>query len=173
MPPNISMVTTHSTICMLRSVKTSINKELKANKNDNKIIEDIYQKCHIKNKLDLKNILKKDSSTKRICFGCYGSWKDKGGLNRVVANISNNLSDCYDIIILSGDGPDGGYELNKKIKFLTLSVNEISASELNKELYRLLYLLGCDLYINLYNCELRYICNTNYIANIGNDNGVR
>lgn len=138
-------------------LEQEINKELKANKNDNKIIEDIYQKCHIKNKLDLKNILKKDSSTKRICFGCYGSWKDKGGLNRVVANISNNLSDCYDIIILSGDGPDGGYELNKKIKFLTLSVNEISASELNKELYRLLYLLGCDLYINLYNCELRYI----------------
>ena len=138
-------------------LEQEINKELKANKTDKILLDKIYNSCHIKNKTKLEDLLNKKSLKKRICFGCYGSWIEKGGLNRVVANICNNLSDDYDILILAENGPEGGYEINKKIDFLTLSVNDIPAQKLNKELYKLLFLLGCDLYINLYNCELRFI----------------
>ena len=134
-----------------------VNKELKANETDKKIIDKLCNSCHIKNKIKLENLLNKKSLKKRICFGCFGSWKDKGGLNRVVANICNNLSDDYNILILAENGPEGGYDIDEKIDFLTLLVNDIPAQNLNKELYKLLFLLGCDLYVNLYNCELRFI----------------
>ena len=85
----------------------------------------------------------------------YGSveWSDKGGLNRVVANIANNLCDYYEPVILSSGDKLEGYDVLDSVKYLNISMVMSKCDSSIEDIVLFLTLLKTDIYISLYNCS--------------------
>ena len=62
-----------------------------------------------------------DKSKKTIFFPIFGSFSDRGGLNKLVSMAANRLSEHYNVIIAAFTGMTGGYELNNKITYIHVS----------------------------------------------------
>ena len=89
----------------------------------------------------------------RIVFGAFGAWSDKGGLNRVVANIANNLCDYYEPVILSSGDKLEGYDVLDSVKYLNVSMVMSKCDSSIEDIVLFLTLLKTDIYISLYNCS--------------------
>lgn len=134
--------------------------------NNNKI-SDYFKEMKIIDMKEFYELAKERKTKKRIAFGCYGSWIEKGGLNRVVANIASELSDEYEIIIFSADGPEFGYSLKKNVKFIKQQLEYIDNNDLQDAVALALTTLRVDLYINLYNCEKKYLLLCEHLKKMG------
>ncbi len=62
---------------------------------------------------------RKDRRT--IFFPIFGSYSDRGGLNKMISMLANRLSENYNIIIASYTASEGGYHLNKDISYIRVS----------------------------------------------------
>ncbi|MBE6148371.1 MAG: glycosyltransferase [Firmicutes bacterium] len=105
-----------------------------------------------------QNLIKKSTNGKKnIVIGNYGDWQDMGGLNRVVANISNGLADTYNIYIISSNGPDGGYPLNKNVNYINMDSSALDFNTWNEAVVFLNLVLNANIYIGTYNCSYQHI----------------
>lgn len=117
--------------------------------NENIAINYIKSNYNIKN--DINKSLFEKSNKSKIMFGCFGKWDDRGGLNRVVANIANGLSNYFTVYIITSGNINVGYELNSNIKIINLEFTRFDKVFI-KKIYDLIKILNIDVYINPYNC---------------------
>ena len=104
---------------------------------------------------NLENIINAPKNKIRVFFEDYGPWHDRGGLNRVLANIANGISQKYDIFILTYGNIADGYKINNSVNLLNINVWNLSG-DLYKKIFYLLKLLDIDLYISSHNC-IKYL----------------
>lgn len=119
---------------------------------DRKRANEIFPSVISENFLELLTNEKKKT---RIIIGDYGDWGDKGGLNRVVANISNRLSEFYEVYIIASGEKSLGYQLNDKVNYIDMNIIKIHNGDIN-ELSLLLLTLQIDIHIGVHNCS-KYI----------------
>lgn len=102
-------------------------------------------------------LLYNNSNKKRVVFGAFGKWSDKGGLNRVVANIANELNKHYDIFILASGNKKEGYLLDEEINYVNVENMSFSETKYPELITMLLSLINSDIYVSLYNCSSMYL----------------
>lgn len=102
---------------------------------------------------ELKVITKESKTKPRLFFPIYGTWKDRGGLTKIVSVVMNELVGKYDIYLLSYGDYELGYHLNSKIKKMMIKVPFDQEQILNLQL-----LLQIDIYIGTINCISSYYC---------------
>ena len=141
-------------------------KKIEIVKKDSKKIAEYLKNNYNYQDTKLEKVINNTKRKTRILFGNYGSWEDRGGLNRVVANIANNLSDEFEVFIITYGDIKKGYALNKNVNVININFwkNEIKMQE--KVLY-LCKLLDVDVYINPYNCIKSLIELTTYLSQKG------
>ena len=101
-------------------------------------------------------LLNNNTNKRKVLFGCFGSWSDRGGLNRVVANISNGLVDNFDIYLITSGDIDSGYELDKRVKVINYEFKPFKA-DFFLQVYSLINFFDIDVFINPYNCLSRFV----------------
>lgn len=117
--------------------------------------------------VDIKNLvvelekhkLSKDSR-KHLAFPIYGNWNDKGGLNRMISMLVNELSERYKIFIICTTPFSGGYELLEEVSFLHINHSE----NIKENILNLLLLFDVDVFINSHNCADFAIDTLEYVS---------
>lgn len=124
--------------------------------NDEKLFESYLKNEYNIHDDDIIKKIKKPKKKPRIVIGCFGIWEDRGGLNRVVANIANGLADKFEIFILTYGEIEKGYSLVDKVKLIPINIWK-TKGDIAFNIAKFLKLINTDIYINPYNCEQVFI----------------
>lgn len=137
-------------------------------KKDKVLLKDYLLKNYNYQNKDIINFIIDKKSKPRILFGGFGPWQDRGGLNRVVANIANNLCDDFEVILMTHGDIKAGYDISNKVHILNINYWMLKG-QLEYKFYYLLKLLDVDIFINPCNCVKPLIELLKFI----NDRGIK
>lgn len=89
---------------------------------------------------------------KKVLF-LSGQWTDRGGLNKMIATVSELVSTDYDVIVCSLDlcKPNEGYALAKGVRYIEFPPSELFSVD------RIVKDLGIDIFVGSNNCDIPYL----------------